>query len=74
MTKAELEDLMTETTEDLVGIDEASDADAIINAVKQAIMLLDEALSETAARGIVSASEMSDRLLDVRLVLSPLVS
>lgn len=53
---------------------ETSETDFVIGAVKTAIELLDKALNETGNRGIVSASEMSDLLLDVRLVLAPLVS
>lgn len=53
---------------------ETSEIDFVIDAVKTAITLLDDALDETGNRGMVSASEMSDLLLDVRLVLAPLVS
>lgn len=53
---------------------EMSKTDLVIEAVTEAVRLLDSALDETGNRGIVSASEISDLLLDVRLVLAPLIS
>ena len=61
---------MTEEDLDL----ESSDSNFVLDAVTEAVRLLDRALNETGNRGIVSASEMSDLLLDVRLVLAPLIS
>lgn len=53
---------------------EASDSNFVLDSVAEAVRLLDKALNETGNRGIVSASEMSDLLLDVRLVLAPLIA
>lgn len=53
---------------------ESSDSNFVLDSVAEAIRLLDKALNETGNRGIVSASEMSDLLLDVRLVLAPLIA
>ena len=53
---------------------ESSDSNFVLDSVAEAIRLLDKALNETGNRGIVSAGEMSDLLLDVRLVLAPLIA
>lgn len=53
---------------------ETSETDLVIDAVTEAVRLLDRALDGTGNRGIVSASEISDLLLDVRLVLAPLIA
>jgi hypothetical protein len=75
MMRAELEERMTETTEvEIIDADETSDIDAVIETVERAIELIDGALAATAGHNIVAASEMSDLLLDVRLLLSPLVA
>lgn len=67
MTRAELEEPAVETVEIEV-------TDTVIETVEKAIALLDSALASTAGHSIVAASEMSDLLLDVRLLLSPLVA
>lgn len=52
---------------------QASDSDLVLDAVTEAMRLLDVALDEVGNRGIVSASHIADYLLDVRLVLAPLI-
>jgi len=64
MTEEELED---------VAVAQVSEMDMILDGVREAVRLLDSCLDETGNRGIVSASEISDLLLDVRLVLVPLL-
>ncbi len=64
MTEEELED---------VAVAQVSEVDMILDGVREAVRLLDSCLDETGNRGIVSASEISDLLLDVRLVLVPLL-
>lgn len=64
MTEEELED---------VAVAQVSEVDMILDGVREAVRLLDACLDETGNRGIVSASEISDLLLDVRLVLVPLL-
>lgn len=65
-----MNDIMTDADLEV----EMSKTDLVIEAVTEAVRLLDSALDETGNRGIVSASEISDLLLDVRLVLAPLIS
>lgn len=63
-----------EMIEEDVDVAQVAEADIVLDIVKEAIRLLDVALSETGNREIVPAGEMSDLLLDVRLVLTPLIS
>lgn len=52
---------------------ETTSDDAIIEAIKRALVLVDDAIAEISHREIVPVSEMTDLLLDVRLELSPLI-
>lgn len=52
-------------------LDQDVDSSAV---VAEAMRIIDEALVETSSRGIVSASEMTDHFLDLRLLLKPLLA
>lgn len=68
-----MNDIMTEEELEDVAVAQVSEVDMILDGVREAVRLLDACLDETGNRGIVSASEISDLLLDVRLVLVPLL-
>ena len=68
-----MNDIMTEEELEDVAVAQVSEMDMILDGVREAVRLLDSCLDETGNRGIVSASEISDLLLDVRLVLVPLL-
>lgn len=52
---------------------ETTSDDVIIEAIKRALALVDDAIAEISHREIVPVSEMTDLLLDVRLELAPLI-
>ena len=68
-----MNNIMTEEELEDVAVAQVSEVDMILDGVREAVRLLDSCLDETGNRGIVSASEISDLLLDVRLVLVPLL-
>mgnify|MGYP003341854923 CR=1 len=56
-----------------VQLDEVSDIDAQIRALREALTLVQKAISMTSGHQVVAASDMSDVLLDIHGLISPLV-
>jgi len=54
-------------------LDEISDIDAEIKALREALALVHKAIGMTSGHQVVAASEMSDILLDVHGLIAPLV-
>ncbi len=61
---------MTETVITEVTLPSATKAVTSKDLMAQAVVLIDDKLSQLPARNIVSANEVSDLLLDIRLLLS----
>lgn len=69
MSTTEEETLPIEVEIDL----EKTSDDTIIESIKIAMSLVDDAIAEISHRQTVPVSEMTDLLLDVRLALAPLI-
>ena len=61
---------MTETATTEAAVPADSRAVASEDLMAQAVVLIDDKLSQLPARNIVSANEVSDLLLDIRLLLA----
>lgn len=70
MTIRESRSEMTETVITEVTLPSATKAVTSKDLMAQAVVLIDDKLSQLPARNIVSANEVSDLLLDIRLLLS----
>jgi hypothetical protein len=62
---------MNETTE--VSLDEVSDIDAELKALREALALVHKAIGMTSGHQVIAASEMGDVLLDIHGLIAPLV-
>jgi hypothetical protein len=62
---------MNETTE--VSLDEVSDIDAELKALREALALVHQAIGMTSGHQVIAASEMGDILLDIHGLIAPLV-